>query len=305
MSSKPIKNMAASVRERLLQQAREDKRPFDELLQYAAMDRFLYRWSKSKSVNHFVLKGALMLRVWDVSQQRATRDIDMLAKDTSNDLDSITAIVREVMAVEIEPDGFIFSTETVKVERITEDADYQGVRVKFSGKLDNARISMQIDIGFGDIVYPAPTKHRLPAMLDFPPAELLCYSRESAIAEKLQALVYLGDANSRMKDFYDIYFLSRGSDFTAGDLANAIQLTFKNRETEIPAAIGAFREEFITLKQGQWQAFRKKLDQEYIPASFEEVVININKFIMPIIDLILTPDKIGYTWTAPGPWIAK
>lgn len=129
-----------------------------------------------------------MLRVWDVSAQRATRDIDMMAKNTSNDLESITTIAREVMAIEVEPDGFIFSTETIKAERITEDADYQGVRVKFIGKLNNAKVSMQIDIGFGDIVYPAPTKNRLPAMLDFPPTELFCYSQESAIAEKLQAL---------------------------------------------------------------------------------------------------------------------
>jgi hypothetical protein len=142
-------------------------------------------------------------------------------------------------------------------------------------------------------------------MLDFPPAELLCYSRESAIAEKLQALVYLGVANSRMKDFYDIYFLSRASDFTADSIANAIQLTFENRGTEIPATIGAFTEKFITLKQVQWQAFRKKLDQEYIPESFEEVVTSIHKFIMPVIDLILANNKINYTWTAPGPWIVK
>ena len=148
MSVKSIKNMAASVRERLLQQARKDKRPFNELLQYAAMDRFLYRWSKSKSANHFVLKGALMLRVWNISEQRATRDIDMLAKNVSNELESIAAIITEVMAVDIESDGFVFSPETIAVTRITEDADYEGVRVKFIGNLDSAKVSMQIDIGF-------------------------------------------------------------------------------------------------------------------------------------------------------------
>ncbi|MBT1711541.1 nucleotidyl transferase AbiEii/AbiGii toxin family protein [Fulvivirgaceae bacterium PWU5] len=303
MSNKPIKNIAASVRERLMLQARKDKRPFDELLQYAAMDRFLYRWSKSNSASYFILKGALMLRVWSINEQRATRDIDMLAKDTRNDLESITTIIQEVMALDVEPDGFVFSPETVTMERITEDADYQGVRVKFIGKLDGAKVSMQIDIGFGDIVYPAPMKSRLPETLNFPPGEMLCYSRESAIAEKLQALVYLGDANSRMKDFYDIYFLSRASNFIGSNLANAIRLTFENRDTEIPATISSFSREFIAFKQIQWQAFRKKLDQKYIPESFEEIVTSIEKFIMPIINIILTNDKTDYIWTAPGPWL--
>ena len=305
MSVKSIKNMAASVRERLLQQARKDKRPFNELLQYAAMDRFLYRWSKSKSANHFVLKGALMLRVWNISEQRATRDIDMLAKNVSNELESIAAIITEVMAVDIESDGFVFSPETIAVTRITEDADYEGVRVKFIGNLDSAKVSMQIDIGFGDIVYPPPAKSKLPAMLDFPPGEMLCYSRESAIAEKLQAVVYLGDANSRMKDFYDIYFLSRASDFISSDLATAIRLTFENRETEIPVVINSFSKEFIVSKQVQWQAFRKKLDQEYIPELFEEVIMSIEKFVMPVINIVLTNDGTEYTWTAPGPWLVK
>lgn len=297
--------MAASVRERLLQKARKDKRPFDELLQYTAMDRFLYRWSTSKSANHFVLKGALMLRVWNVSERRATRDIDMLAKDISNELGSIVTIIKEVMAVNVESDGFVFSPETITVARITEDADYEGVRVKFIGKLDNAKVSMQIDIGFGDIVYPPPAKSKLPAMFDFPSGEMLCYSRESAIAEKLQAVLYLGDANSRMKDFYDIYFLSRASDFISSDLAQAIRLTFENRETEIPSVINSFSKEFIASKQVQWQAFRRKLDQEYIPELFEDVILSIEKFIMPVINLILTNDVTEYTWTAPGPWFMK
>ncbi len=165
--------MSASVHERLLRQAKKDRRLFDELLQYFAMERFLYRWSKSPHVRRFVLKGALMLRVWEASEYRPTRDIDMLARSTINSLEAMIAIVKEVIAVGVESDGLIFLPDTVTAERITEDADYEGVRIKFIGKLGNAKISMQIDIGFGDVVYPDPEKTQLPSMLDFPNAHLL------------------------------------------------------------------------------------------------------------------------------------
>jgi hypothetical protein len=191
--SKRIQNMAASVHERLLNMAKQDRRSFNELLQYFAMDRFLYRWSKSPHAKRMILKGALMLKIWEANEFRSTKDIDILAKNTSNDLASMVQIVKDVAKVPIEPDGLAFHEDEVVAERITEDADYEGERIRFKGSLGNAVISMQIDVGFGDIFHPGPIDIDLPSMLELPKAHLLCYSMESAITE-IQAMVYLGDA---------------------------------------------------------------------------------------------------------------
>ena len=207
---KPIKNLPASVRQRLLDRARSGQRPFNELLQYYAMERFLYRLTRSAHAGRFILKGALMLRVWRSPEIRSTMDIDMLAR-TSNGEADILAQIREIMAVNVEPDGIVFDPASIQAERITEDADYEGIRIRFRALLDTARVTLQIDVGFGDIIYPGPEESDLPAMLDFPPPRLLCYSRESAIAEKFEAMVKLGVLNSRMKDFYDIWLLSSNS----------------------------------------------------------------------------------------------
>ncbi len=224
MSAGKSRNIAASVRQRLLNQARNDKRPFSELLQYYAMERFLYRLSQSGHADRFILKGALMLRVWfspqASTQFRPTMDIDMLGL-TSNEEDSIIDKIKDIISVDTEPDGLIFDLDSIRAERITEDADYEGIRVRFTGSLDTARIHMQIDVGFGDIVHPEPVESELPTILDFPAPKLLCYSRESAIAEKFEAMLKLGELNSRMKDFFDIWLLSQQFDYDGADLAEA------------------------------------------------------------------------------------
>ena len=199
----PLRNVPASVRQRLLNQARSERRLFSELLQYFAMERFLYRLSQSAHAERFILKGALMLRVWCTAEFRPTMDIDLLGR-TRNEEADIVAQVRDVLLVDVETDGLTFHPDSIRTERVTEDAVYGGIRVRFSGSLDSARIHMQIDIGFGDVVYPGPEESDLPVMLDFPAPRLLCYSRESSIAEKFEAMVKLGMLNSRMKDFYDI-----------------------------------------------------------------------------------------------------
>lgn len=308
---KLAKNIPASVRQRLLDRARRDKRPFNELLQYYAMERFLYRLSISTHAHRFVLKGALMLRVWlspaelagaaDIEvgnastagrimagehRFRPTMDIDMLGI-TSNEETSIIAQIRDIMAVEVEPDGLTFNPDSIQIERITEDADYEGIRVRFRGVLDSARVSMQIDIGFGDILYPGPEEADLPTMLDSPAPRLLCYSRESAIAEKFEAMIKLGVLNSRMKDFYDIWLLSRQFDFESEKLAEAIRLTFERRGTTLPAKVEAFDKTFIDAKQVQWAAFWKRLQQGHVPLSFQEVISEVEGFLAPIISALL------------------
>ncbi len=217
------KNVSASVRQKLLNRARSEHRPFNELLQYYAMERFIYRLSQSAHSEQFILKGALMLRVWDALGFRPTMDIDMLGKSGAPYSEkTVVSQIKEILNVKVEPDGLNFDPNSIQSERITEEANYQGFRIRFRGTLDTARINMQIDIGFGDIVFPPPQESELPTILDFAPPRVLCYSRESAIAEKFEVMVKLGILNSRMKDFYDIWLLSRQFDFDGAQLTKAI-----------------------------------------------------------------------------------
>ncbi|MEJ2443732.1 MAG: nucleotidyl transferase AbiEii/AbiGii toxin family protein [Exilibacterium sp.] len=295
------KNIAASVRQKLLNRARTDKRPFAELLQYYAMERFLYRLSQSTHSKHFILKGALMLRVWESPEFRPTMDIDMLGK-TSNDEANIVSQITEILNLAVEPDGLNFDVASIQSERIKEDADYQGVRIRFRGTLDSARINMQIDIGFGDIVHPSPEECDLPTMLDFTAPRLLCYSRESAIAEKFEAMVKLGILNSRMKDFYDIWLLSRQFNFNGSQLAQAIQLTFKQRGTALSDNIVAFQAPFIEEKQVQWTAFCRRINQEYLPNDFSDIVAQVTSFLAPIIEAARSGQPFVKIWMAANEW---
>jgi len=177
VKNKPIKNLAASVHQRLLDKARPSGRPFNELLQYFTMERFLYRLSRSKYAGNFVLKGALMLNVWErTSLPRPTLDIDVLAQRIGNNVDSIVQVVRETCDQVVDPDGITFYPETTEGEQIAEEAEYEGVRVRLRGSLGNARLSMQLDVGFGDVVLPSEEELDYPTILDFPTPHLRCYS---------------------------------------------------------------------------------------------------------------------------------
>ena len=295
------RNVAASVRQRLLNRARSDRRPFNELLQYFAMERFLYRLSQSAHADRFILKGALMLQVWRSPEIRPTMDIDLLGR-TSNAEDDLIAHVRDILAVDVEPDGLVFDHDSIRTERITEGADYEGIRIRFPGALGTARVHMQVDVGFGDVVYPDPEAVDLPTMLDFPAPRLLCYSRESTIAEKLEAMVKLGILNSRMKDFYDIWLLSGQFDFHGRELAEAIRLTFERRGTALPVELAAFTKSFVDGKQTQWAAFRTRLQQEHVPVSFSNIVASLGRFLSPVIAALFSGDPGPTHWTASGPW---
>lgn len=298
-------NTAASVRQRLLNRARQDKRPFNELLQYYAMERFLYRLSESAHAQRFILKGALMLRVWQAPEARPTMDIDMLGK-TDNSTAAVMAQVAEVLATVVEEDGMQFDPASLQPEAITQDADYQGLRIRFAGTLSGARVTLQLDIGFGDAVHPAAEMASFPTLLDSPAPQLLCYSRESAIAEKFQAMVNLGELNSRMKDFYDIWLLARQFDFAGAQLAEAIKQTFARRNTPIPEAL-PFGPAFIAAKQTQWRAFHKRLQQPNLPEQFDEIADVLSTFLAPFLAGAGQPAQQAITtkhWTAPGPWSA-
>jgi len=278
-----ITNISVSVREKLKFKARSDNRPFSELLQYFAMERFLYRLSISKYTDIFILKGALMLQVWKSPHWRPTMDIDMLAK-TSNSETNLANIIKEIIEIPVENDGIIFNTESLTTKLIKEDADYHGVRIQFQGNLDTAKIYMQIDVGFDDIIYPGKEIQNFPTLLSFPTPLLNVYSRESVIAEKFEAMVKLGNLNSRMKDFYDIWMLSNQFKFDEDKLAEAIRLTFEHRKTILDRNITAFSEPFILAKQIQWRAFRIKVGQVDLPINFSEIVQRIENFLRSVID---------------------
>lgn len=298
------KNVAASVRQKLLNRARRDHRPFNELVQYYAMERFIYRLSQSQYSEQFILKGALMLRVWEAPEFRPTMDIDMLGKTgTSYSEETVVAQIRDILNITVEPDGLIFDPSSIQAERITEEADYQGVRIRFLGALDTTRINMQIDIGFGDIVFPSPQESVLPTILDYDPPRVLCYSRESAIAEKFEVMVKLGILNSRMKDFYDIWLLSRQFDFDGAQLAKAIQLTFEKRGTALAEEISAFTGTFSDEKQPQWGAFRNRINQEHLPKQFADVAHHVKIFLGPVADAVRTGQPFSKHWIKADNWV--
>jgi len=200
------KNIAASVHQRLLNKAKDSNHPFNEILQYFTIERFIYRLSKSPHAEKFILKGALMFIAWNTSLSRPTKDIDLLGR-INNSVEEIVSVVTDVCEQDVESDGISFDTDTISAMRITEDTDYEGVRVRVQGTLGTIRLSLQIDTGFGDVIVPKASKIVYPTILDFPAPKLKGYSMESTIAEKFQAMVKLGILNSRMKDFYDVWLL--------------------------------------------------------------------------------------------------
>ena len=305
MNEKPIKNLAASVHQRLLDKARKTGRPFNELLQYFAIERFLYRLAQSKYAKNFVLKGALMLNVWEGSSLlRPTLDIDVLGQQINNEIEGVTRAIQEICNQAVEPDGLAFDPATARGLRIAEDTGYQGVRVRFSGSLGNARLSMQLDVGFGDIVIPSDTEMSYPTILDFPAPQIRGYSRESTIAEKFEAAVRLGALNSRMKDFFDIWFLSRHFNFDGPTLAIAIRETFSRRNTELPPGPLPLTSDFArgTDHAVQWRAFRNRNRIESAPESFAEVMTGVTGFLRPVATAISENLPFRGKWTPPGPW---
>ncbi|MBI5576492.1 MAG: nucleotidyl transferase AbiEii/AbiGii toxin family protein [Deltaproteobacteria bacterium] len=296
--------MAASVRQRLLYIARADGRPFNEVLQYFAMERFLYRLGESPHGRKFILKGALMLVAWKTPLSRATKDIDLLGR-TRNNIADIASAIRSACSQAVAPDGLLFDGKSVNAERIAEDADYHGVRVRFRGALGTARVTMQIDVGFGDPIVPGPVEVNYPTLLDLPAPRLLGYSRESAIAEKFQTMVKLGILNSRLRDFFDIWLLSRQFEFDGQILTDAIRKTFAQRETEIPSNPVAFSKEFSEDqgKISQWRAFVRKNLLHASPKELREVVLDLSLFLGPVVSALVSGKSLQKRWISTGPWI--
>jgi predicted nucleotidyltransferase component of viral defense system len=296
-------DLGASVRQRLLNLARAQERPFQELLQYYAMERFLYRLSKSRHAETFILKGALLLAAWRAPLSRATRDIDLLGR-TSNELEHIRALFVQLCDIESEPDGIEFDAKSVKVARIKEDADYEGVRVHFRAVLARAQIPMQIDIGFGDVVNPGVIEIAYPTLLEFSSPVLRAYPRETVVAEKLEAVTALEMLNSRMKDFFDLWALSRMYGFDGPILLKAIKATFDHRGTIIEARPVGLEDEFANdkTKSTQWTAFLRRSRLDSSPARLHETILAVREFAGPPLSAAATGGAFDNRWQAGGPW---
>jgi len=301
---KKVKNIAASARARLLERARSEGRPFNEILQYYAMERFLFRLSRTEHAGRFVLKGGLMLPLWGGPVARATRDIDLLGRDKRSVAD-LVGVMRECVLAKVPDDGLVFDPKDVVGEEIRLAARYDGVRVRCGGHLATARILIQIDVGFGDVVTPAAQTTTYSSLLDFEAPRLLATTPETAIAEKLEAIVVLDMANTRMKDFLDIWVLSEGRAFDGALLARAFDATFRRRRTPLPvvkptALTSAFAAS--TAKQKQWRAYLTKGRIQGQVPNLESVVSRIASFAMPAMDALASGAQYSATWPPGGPW---
>lgn len=277
---KAIKDIAASVRARLLRLSKANGQSFDLVLTRFTLERLLFRLSQSRHADRFELKGAMLLMSWFGDPYRGTRDLDLLGFGDPSPEHMLGAF-REILRHDVD-DGVAFDVDALRVDRIREETEYGGVRLRTAASIGGARISVTIDVGFGDALEPGVELLDYPSLLDFPLARLRAYARETVIAEKFQAMVALGYANSRLKDFYDIWILSRSFEFDGDRLVRAIAATFARRGTPVPVEQpDAFTQFFAADKtrQRQWATFIS--DVAFNPGELAVVVRDIETFLMP------------------------
>ena len=305
MSPAGQKNMGHSVFQRLLNIARTEKRDLTLFLLRYGAERFLFRLGLSPYRDRFVLKGASLFLVWKGRNFRVTRDVDLLADGLAS-VEEIASIFSEIcQIVPATDDGMLYLPATLNAAAIREEQEYGGVRVTFEGRLHTARVPMQIDIGFGDAITPGSETIVFPTLLDVPPPTLKAYPKYTMAAEKFEAMVRLGIANSRMKDFYDIGVLSRIFAFEGRVLCDAIANTFNRRATGIPEVLPvAFTEAFFQdeQKQVQWRAFVRKTMPEDASGDLGVTIREISRFLEPPLRSIQDGAPFLLTWNPAKGW---
>jgi len=300
MTREPIKNPAASIRARLLVLAQSKGQDYQRILGRYAIERFLYRLGRSIYRDKFVIKGATLFTLWTGETHRPTKDLDLLGRGSSA-IHEVEESIRTICRVETS-DGILFDNESVEGTRIKEEDEYEGVRVRFHAVLAGARIPMQVDIGFGDAVYPEPEFASFPVLLPMEQPVIRAYPREAVIAEKFNAMVVLDIRNSRMKDFYDIWFMANTWTCEMAQLGRAILASFERRGVAIPQDVPfALTGEFLNdpQKRGQWNAFISRLYLGSNVPSLEEVGTLLRAFILPCLHSTLGHDSVTRHWT-PG-----
>jgi predicted nucleotidyltransferase component of viral defense system len=292
-----------SVLARLKTAAVSRGQSFELMLTYYGMERFLYRLSQTEECKDFVLKGGLLMMTWPHRVLRATRDIDLRVYLPS-DQEAIRILFQRVSSIEVPFDGIRFNPDTVELEAISEQANYEGIRIRLWGFIAKARIRIQIDLGFSDPISPRPKLVNYPTILDMPEPRIRVYPIESFISEKMEAIVQLGEINSRMKDFYDLYLAANQQGLNGSRLVEAIRKTFNSRKTEIPGDVPAgLTEEFARRQETQWTAFLRR-----IGAAGEEkhalvdICARLREFLMPVMVAAKKDDPFQYSWMPELGW---
>lgn len=296
-------NIGASVRARLGALAREKGINLELLLVRYAHERLLYRLRESKYRQRFILKGAMLQTIWLADPFRPTRDLDLLGHGDS-DPDSLQTVFGEILVIE-RADGVVFDLDGLSVEPIREETEYGGQRIETTARIAGAQLRVRIDLGFGDAITPDADEIVYPVLLDQPAPKIRAYPKETVIAEKLQAIVVLGATNGRMKDFYDLWMMSRHFSFEAALLARAVAATFERRRTPLPAGIPVgLSDAFATNADAvrRWEFFTSRNVLSEQPGSFAEVVATLRGFLMLAIQLAGGSNTDAILWPPSGPW---
>lgn len=305
MSRDKIRNIGKSIFQRLLNLSHAEEVDFNLILTRYGIERLLYRLSLSEYTDRFILKGGSLFLVWMGQNYRVTRDADLLGYGPS-DVESLIEVFSRLCEIaSYDVDGMKFLADTIKAVPIREDQEYDGIRVTLVGKLDNARIHIQIDIGFGDAVTPEPEMKKYPTLLDIPAPVLRTYPRYTMVAEKFETLVRFGMINSRMKDIYDLWLIKKLHDFDGQTLKDAVNNTFNRRSTKLPEGMPvAFTNEFRkdTGKQIQWSAFLRKSEPQVLPGNLDDTLGEIMEFLMPVQKAIQKSMDFRSIWIQDGAW---
>ena len=304
MSGGELRNVGASIRARLLKKSRETGEDFQFLLQRYVAERFLYRLGKSQHRERYVLKGAMLLVLWGEAVYRPTRDLDFTGYGSSL-ADDVRSTIREICEIQVADDGVIFDSREIAIESIREHGEYDSLRARFKATLDRARIRMQIDIGFGNAIQPAPTYAHYPTLLDAPPPQIRVYPREAVVAEKLHAMVVLGQRNSRYKDFYDLHTLAQHLAFDGEHLTRAVIATFERRHTTISRPLPVALTPRFYGHAGRAEQWRSYLDRNELPGApsdFGAVGELLLSFLRKPWDTMAGGSGFTGSWSQGGPW---
>ena len=305
MTGRNPSNIPASIHQRLLNLRDESGENFNLLLTQYVLERLLYRLSKSQYADQFILKGALLFVAWTRHFHRPTRDLDLLGYGDASS-ERIRSLFQHICETEGAPDGLIFDPESITVREIRENQEYESQRVHLTAHLGNARVQVQIDLGFGDVVTPAAQIIHYPTLFDFPEPRIRAYPPETVIAEKLQAMVALGIQNSRMKDFYDLWLMAHKLSFDGATLVEAIRATFNRRKTKIPDDTPiAFSDVFVKEKNKaiQWQAFLRRNGLEDASGELSEITKFLHSFLMPPLLAASRGEPFRKSWKNSGHWL--
>ena len=301
---KETRNVEHSVHDRLLNLAHQKREPYDLVLVRYALERLLYRLSCSEYRRRFVLKGAFLFAVWQQAELRPTRDLDLLGYGAP-DVATLGSMFKAMCSIAVPDDGLEFVADTVRGDEIREDDIYAGVRIRLTARLGSAQIPLQVDVGFGDIITPPAEEVEFPTLLAFPAPRVLAYSMSTVVAEKFEAMVTLGMANSRMKDFYDLWRLAQTATFDGVTLGKAMSATFNQRQTPLPVAAPlALTATFSgdSAKRRQWQAFLHRNRLGGAEPSLGSVIELLRAFLLPPALAASGTEPYKALWTPGGPW---